>query len=112
MAKYYGKIGYEILTEVRPSVFLPGWQERDAVGDVINLSRRFDLGSNVNGEMTVSSTISIIADPFAINHFQDIRYVVYMGAKWKVSNVAIEYPRLNLTLGGVYNGDSGPKVGA
>lgn len=112
MAKYYGKIGYEILTEVRPSVFLPRWQERDVVGDVINLSRRFDLGSNVNGEMTVSSTISIIADPFAINHFRDIRYVVYMGAKWKVSNVVIEYPRLNLTLGGVYNGDSGPTVGA
>lgn len=27
-----------------------------------------------------------------------------MGARWKVTEVQIDYPRLTLTLGGLYNG--------
>jgi hypothetical protein len=34
-----------------------------------------------------------------------MRYVEFMGAKWKVSSVdATKRPRLVLTLGGLYNG--------
>jgi hypothetical protein len=29
-----------------------------------------------------------------------------MGANWKITNVEVEFPRIILTLGGVYNGDT------
>ena len=32
-----------------------------------------------------------------------MRYVEFMGAKWKISSVEVQYPRLILTVGGVYN---------
>jgi hypothetical protein len=32
-------------------------------------------------------------------------YVEFMGAKWKISNVEVQYPRLILTIGEVYNGE-------
>lgn len=110
MAKFYGVIGYEIMEEVRPSVYKPRFVEREMIGDLTRRGRRFDFGSQVNGEMTITNTISIIADPYAMNHFQDMRYVVYQGAKWTISSVEVEYPRLLLTLGGVYNGSSGPST--
>ena len=31
--------------------------------------------------------------------------VKFMGAKWKISSVDVQYPRLRLTIGGVYNGE-------
>ena len=30
-----------------------------------------------------------------------------MGAKWKATSVEPQFPRLNITLGGVYNGEDG-----
>ena len=33
-----------------------------------------------------------------------MRYVKYGGMAWKIDRVEILYPRINLTVGGVYNG--------
>jgi hypothetical protein len=30
-------------------------------------------------------------------------YVEFMGTKWKITNVEVQYPRLILSVGGVYN---------
>jgi len=38
----------------------------------------------------------------------EIRYVTWMGTKWRVANIDVNYPRLNLSIGDVYNDDSGP----
>lgn len=51
----------------------------------------------------VSNEFSIVADPFAYANFHSMRFIEYMGAKWKISNVEVQYPRLILTVGGVYN---------
>lgn len=32
-----------------------------------------------------------------------MRYIEFMGAKWKITNIEVQYPRLILTVGGVYN---------
>ena len=45
-----------------------------------------------------------MADPYAYDHFFAIKYVKWMGAYWKVTNVEVQRPRLKLTVGGVYNG--------
>ena len=79
-------------------------KEYQYYGDVIRNTRRLNGASKVNDDITISNQISIVSDPFASNNFHMMRYVTYMGSKWKITEVEVQYPRLILTLGGVYNG--------
>ena len=65
--------------------------------------RQLEASDKVNDDINISNEISIIADPFAYQNFHAMRYVEFMGAKWKISSVEVQYPRLILTVGGVYN---------
>lgn len=104
MAKFYGKIGYAISKETTPGVWVEEIVERSYYGDVIRNIRRLQGSENLNDDINVSNEISIVADAFANQNFYSMRYVEYMGAKWKVSSVEVKYPRLILNMGGVYNG--------
>lgn len=102
MAKFYGAVGYATSEKTSPGVYKTVITERDYFGDVIKNNRRLQSSEYVNDDITVSNQISIVADPYAIQNFHAIRYVEFMGAKWKVTTVDEQYPRLLLTLGGLY----------
>ena len=104
MAKFYGKIGYANTVETKPGVYEEQIVERSYYGDLIRNTRRLQSSDKVNDDINISNEISIVADPYATNNFHTMRYAVFMGTKWKISNVEVSYPRLILTLGGVYNG--------
>lgn len=104
MGKFYGSIGYAETVETSPGVWVEQITERKYYGDVSRDSRRLQSANQLNDNINVSSEISIVADPYAYNHFHSMRYVEFMGAKWKVSTVEPKPPRLILTLGGLYNG--------
>lgn len=104
MAKFYGVIGYAATVETEPGIYEEQIVEIEYMGDVLRNTRRLREGSKINDDITISNQISIIADPYASNNFHTMRYVTFMGAKWKVSEVDVQYPRLILTLGGLYNG--------
>ena len=104
MAKFYGKIGYADTVETKPGVYEEQIVERSYYGDLIRNTRRLQSADQVNDDINISNEISIVADPYATNNFHTMRYAVFMGTKWKISNVEVSYPRLILTLGGVYNG--------
>lgn len=104
MAKFYGKIGYASTVETKPGVYEEQIVERSYYGDLIRNTRRLQSADQVNDDINISNEISIVADPYATNNFHTMRYAVFMGTKWKISNVEVSYPRLILTLGGVYNG--------
>lgn len=105
MAKFHGNIGYAMAdVEASPGVWEPEKIVREAYGDVLRNSRRLQASDTVVDNVIVSNEISIVADPFAQENFHSIVYVEFMGAKWKVTNIEVRYPRLVLTLGGVYNG--------
>ena len=103
MAKWFGKIGFAETKEAKPGV----WEEiitvREYYGDVTRNTRRFQSSENLNDNIVVSNDISIVADPYAIQNFHSIRYIEFMGTKWKIDNVEVSYPRLILTLGEIYN---------
>ncbi len=103
MAKFHGIIGYGDTQETAPGVWCECIVEHTSFGDVLQFSRRWENGEYLNDNLTVNNKISIIADPFAYEHFHSMRYIEWMGAKWKVSNVEVQYPRLILTIGGVYH---------
>lgn len=104
MAKWFGKIGFAELKEVTPGVWSEKITEREYFGEVNSYSRRLQQTSQVIDEITVASEVSIISDPFADQNFHSIRYVEFMGTKWKATSVTPKYPRLIMMLGGVYNG--------
>ena len=103
MAKFCGVIGYAVTKETEPGIWEEQIVEVEYFGDVIRNSRRFSGSAKVNDDINISNQISIIADPFANNNFHAMKYVVFMGAKWKISEVTVQYPRLVLTVGGLYN---------
>ena len=105
MAKCFGKIVYLIEEETSPGIWKPSEKSRDFYGDLIsNGRRRTSNESSINDDIVMSNSISIIADPFAIENCARIAYVMFRGNAWKVTSVDIQYPRLILTLGGTYNG--------
>ena len=107
MAKFYGKIGYAETNETPPEsgVWKESIVERESSGDVIKNSRRFQSGEHLNDNLEINNQISIVADPYAFLNFHKMRYVKWMGASWKITNVEVLRPRLLLTIGGVYNGE-------
>lgn len=106
MAKFRGKVGYAVTAETAPGVFTEQITERTYSGDVLRNVSKTQSGENLNDNLTVDNKLSIVADPFAYANFYAMRYVRWMGALWKVSSVEVQRPRLILTIGGVYNGES------
>ena len=104
MNKFYGKIGYAISEEKVPGAWVEQIVARSYYGDVIRNIRRLHTYENLNDDINVSNEISIVADAFANQNFHSMRYVEYMGTRWKVSSIEVKYPRLILSIGGVYNG--------
>lgn len=106
MAKFYGAIGYAESSEKAPGVWTDDITERNYSGDVIKNSKRWQAGDGLNDDLTVSNEISIIADPYAYQNFHTMKYIKWMGASWKIIKLDIQRPRLILTIGGVYNGET------
>lgn len=103
MAKWYGMIGFGVTEETDPGLWEETIEERNYYGDLLSNYRKLQNSGGVNDDVNIANKISIIADPFANQNFHSIRYAEFMGAKWKVTDVEVQYPRLILSLGGVYN---------
>lgn len=104
MAKYYGKVGFVETIETSPGVYTEQKIERNYKGDVRRMTERREDGEKIIDDINVSNEISILSDPYADQHFHQIRYIAWAGALWEVRSVSVERPRLRLTIGGVYNG--------
>lgn len=104
MGKFYGEVGFVETVETSPGVWTEQVVTRMYSGDVIRLTKRWEAGEGLNDNLNINNQISILADPYAVQHFHTIRYVNWMGANWKVNTVEVQYPRLILFIGGVYNG--------
>ena len=103
MANFYGQVAYVETIETEPGVWVENIIKRNYYGDLIRNTRSLVSSGNVNDNINISNEISILADPYANEHFHSMRYVEFMGAKWKITNVEVKYPRLILTIGGLYN---------
>ena len=103
MAKFYGKVGYIKTVKTEPGVWEETAIEKNYYGDLVRNTSRYQNSGGINDDIIVNNNISIVADPYASENFMHIRYVEFMDAKWRVTNVEVAFPRLILTLGGLYN---------
>ncbi|MFL5661952.1 MAG: hypothetical protein ACJ8BW_11460 [Ktedonobacteraceae bacterium] len=104
MPKFHGRIGYGETAEALPGVYVDAIVEHFYYGEIIRSSRQLRQGSELNEDISVGTSISIVGSDYAFAHSFDIRYVEWMGELWTVANVETQRPRLILTLGEVYNG--------
>ncbi len=113
MAKFYGGLGF-ITTEeridmvngeaVHTGIYQRAESVRECYGDILKNIRRFEkLDAGSNEDINISNTFSVICDPYAFENLEHLRYLLWNSNKWKITSYDIEYPRLNLTVGGVWN---------
>lgn len=103
--KYDDVIGFwEDDVETSPGVYQSQIVEKPYTGDVLENRQRWNSTQNQNDDLTIRNRISIIADLYMNQHMGSIKYVTFMGTKWKVNSLDIKYPRIILELGEVYNG--------
>ena len=106
MAKFYGMIGFE--TEAEDPAGSGIWKmqivERPYCGDLLENIGRHESDAKINNDFTINNRVSILADPYALHALRDMRYVIWMNTKWKISSADVQFPRIILSIGGVYNG--------
>ena len=106
MAKWFGVIGFAETVESTPGVWTEVITERSYYGDVHRITRRLQSANQLNDNITIANEVSIVADPFANDHIHKMRYASFAGTNWRISNAdASQRPRINLTLGGEWNGE-------
>ena len=107
MAKFYGVIGYGEVEETSAGVWEEVITERAYKGDILRNTRRWENGQQLNDDLAINNSFSVVADAYAYQNFFAMRYLVWMGTSWKITNVEVQRPRLLLTVGGRYNGPNG-----
>lgn len=105
MAKFYGKIGYSTTVEAVPGVWEEQIAEHQYYGELVRNIRKLQGSEYLNDNINIANEVSILADPFAYENFHSMKYIEFMGTKWKITSVEVQYPRLILTIGGEYNGE-------
>ena len=103
--KWHGNIGYSKTVVTAPGVHTPQITVYEYDGDIIRAStRQAGNPDSTNDNLTLNCQISIVADPFAIENFYSMKWIEFMGTRWRVASVEPQFPRLLITPGGVYNG--------
>lgn len=106
MAKFVGNIGFAIQSETVPDS--GNWEsnitEKKYYGDIVNASYKWSDDSKINEDLNISNKFSIVANKFAIENIGSMLYVEWKGVKWKIMTAEFYPPRINLYVGGIYNG--------
>lgn len=103
MSKYYGNVGYVEHIEAKPGMWIEQIIERPYFGDVDRDISHWQPTENLADDVKLNNQISIVADPYALDNYYNIRYVTFNNSKWKVSAVTLAYPRIVLNMGGLYH---------
>lgn len=106
MAKFSGVIGFTTSVETVPGVWDDEIVERHYRGDILRNNRKWQFwreGEKVNDNFEIDNQISVLSDTYLYQNIPSIKYILWLGVKWKVSSVDINRPRVIITIGDVYN---------
>ena len=108
MAKFHGKVGYEVTGEVpgKRGIYGPHIIERRYYGNITRIVNTIMDSDQLVDDFRLNMELELMADGFALQNFNAIRYVEYMNSKWKVTAVQVRGPRIIVNFGGVYNEES------
>lgn len=105
MGKFCGYIGCSASVDKGHGIWEEEVIRHKCYGDILRSTKKIDSSSGVNDNVILSNKLSIVMDSFIMTNIPSILYIEVNNTQWKVSSVDMEYPRLILTTGGVYNGE-------
>jgi hypothetical protein len=115
--KWHGMIGFETQVEVsndprKATVWKPQIIPRHYYGEVQRLIKREGSGDKVNNDISFNNQFSIISDLYAQHNAYNMKWIEWMGRKWHITEITIEYPRITINIGGeYYDGNDTPTSG-
>lgn len=104
--KFFDAIGYaeSVERDDSPGDYEDVVVERKLYGDVLRNTRAQSEGDKVNSDLSIGNRFSLMADPYAAENFETIRYIVWKGRRYLIRDIEYAPPRLLITPGGVYHG--------
>ena len=102
--RYSGYIGFDESYEKDDGI----WDtdhiiEMPYYGDVVRNIKRFSENEKINDDLNISNQFSIVANQYAFDGIGRMRYITFMNQKWKITSIEVQYPRLIISVGGLYN---------
>lgn len=105
--KWSGYIGYAVEKETATDIIEYSITKFKAKGNMKQITKRTQSSEGVVDGISLNNELELIASPFINKILYSIKYVDFMNVPWKVTNVRVNYPKIFLTLGDVYNGPKG-----
>lgn len=96
-------MGFAEQLETAPGVWRTSIKERSYKASITRNQFRWNERNDINDDLRIDNELSIVSDPFLIGNLDVIRYVGWMGSKWKVTSIQIQPPRVTLQIGGPYH---------
>lgn len=106
--KWHGHIGFSITAETPPGsgVYRSSITERSYHGEVYRDSRRWAKAEGLNDDLLISNQISLVSDVFALENLPHMRYITMYKQKWCITDIEVNYPRIVITMGGLYHDET------
>lgn len=103
--RFSGKVGFAFPKKLVAGIWEDQVVERKYTGDYKQSAQLLSTSGGVLAEKSFDTTISIVADAYALENFAAIAYVWRAGSRWSVTSVKDDQrPRLILRIGEVYHG--------
>lgn len=108
--RFHGAVGYADEEETAPGVWTEVITEKIYTGEITRNSRRLEPAPSVvpklSDNLIFDNLFSIVADAFAYENFEKMRYITWNGSNWTIKSVEVRRPRLILTIGDLWNGNT------
>ena len=103
MAKASLTLGFAETVETAPDVWTPRITERPYVADILHEQKQWKAGESTNDTLDLQNRFSVVLDDYLLANQAQLKYIFYAGVKWKVRTLNPKRPRIDVSVGGVYN---------
>ncbi len=104
MSRFWGPIGVTRgPVETAPGIFKRVIEEVDVTGQMRQASLRWPQAGMREG-LSAKHVLSVVTPEDSDIDFTEVVYIVWKSRKWSVTSIQYKRPRVELTLGGLYNG--------
>ena len=104
MTKFRGFIGINRgPVEVSPGIFKQVIEDVEVSGEIRQLNAKWS-NAEMRDTLSLRHVLSIVTPEDSLVDFTEVVYVVWQTRKWSVTAIQYKRPRIELSLGGFYNG--------
>lgn len=104
MSRFRGPIGVNRgLLQTAPGIYVNDIEEIEVFGEIRNDAGARWAQQNMGETLKALHILSVVTPEDSDIDFNSVAYIVWKGRKWTVTSVQYKRPRVDLTLGGLYN---------